>query len=105
MPKSKIPGKPRTAPPRYDLKLYVAGMSRRSAEAIQTIAEICEERLKGSYSLQVVDIYQDPAQAKEGQVIAAPTLVRRLPLPLRRLIGDMGDRNKVIISLDLKPGK
>jgi len=91
------------ANPRYELLLYVAGMTPRSTRAIANIKEICEEHLKGLYALQVIDIYQQPVLAEGDQIIAVPTLLKKLPLPLRRLIGDLSDRERVLIGLDLKP--
>jgi circadian clock protein KaiB len=88
---------------RYVLRLYVTGMTARSAEAIATIQSICKERLKGQYDLEVIDIYQHPKLAKDEQIIAAPTLVKRLPLPLRRFIGSLSDRERVLLGLDLRP--
>jgi circadian clock protein KaiB len=85
--------------------LYVAGMTPRSARAIANIQEICEEHLKGLYVLEVIDIYQQPVLAEGDQIIAVPTLLKKLPLPLRRLIGDLSDRERVLIGLDLKPKK
>jgi circadian clock protein KaiB len=88
---------------RYELRLYVAGMTPRSTRAIANIKEICEEHLKGLYSLQVIDLYQQPVLAEGEQIIAVPTLIKKLPPPLRRLIGDLSDRERVLIGLDLKP--
>ena len=90
---------------RYALRLYVAGMTPRSARAIANIKAICEEHLKGLYNLQVIDLYQQPVLAEGEQIIAVPTLIRKLPPPLRRLIGDLSDREQVLIGLDLKPKK
>lgn len=89
--------------PRYALRLWVAGMTPRSAHAIANIKQICEEHLKGRYDLQVIDIYQQPVLAAGDQIIAVPTLIKKLPPPLRRLIGDLSDRERVLIGLDLKP--
>ena len=89
--------------PRLELRLYVAGMTPRSARAIANAKEICEEHLKGRYDLQVIDIYQQPALAEGEQIIAVPTLLKKLPPPLRRIIGDLSDRERVLIGLDLKP--
>lgn len=88
---------------RYDLRLYVTGMTPRSLRAIANIKQICEEYLEGRYDLVVIDVYQTPALAKGEQIIALPTLIKRLPGPLRRLIGDLSDRDSVLIGLDLKP--
>jgi circadian clock protein KaiB len=87
----------------YVLRLYVAGATPRSTEAIVNIKKICEEHLKGRYELEVIDIYQQPVLAKGEQIIAAPTLVKKLPLPLRRFIGSMYDVDRILVGLDLKP--
>ena len=90
--------------PQYELRLYVAGMTPRSARAIANIKEICEEHLKGRYDLKVFDLYQQPPTLSAGeQIIAVPTLIKKLPPPLRRIIGDLSDRERVLIGLDLKP--
>lgn len=86
----------------YVLKLYVAGMARKSERAIRSITEICDKYLQGRYSLEVIDIYKNPTLAKGEQIIAAPTLIKELPAPLRKLIGDMADKEKVLLGLDLK---
>ena len=88
---------------RYVLRLYVAGMTPRSRSAIANVRTICEERLAGRYELEVVDVYQQPTLAKGEQIIAAPTLIKKLPLPLRRIIGDMSNADRVLIGLDLVP--
>lgn len=87
----------------YLLRLYVTGTTARSSRAIRTIKAICEEHLRGRYALEVVDIYQRPALAKDEQIVATPTLVRELPPPLRRLIGDLSDTERVLVGLDLRP--
>ncbi|HEY9207012.1 MAG TPA: circadian clock KaiB family protein [Candidatus Methanoperedens sp.] len=87
---------------RYVLRLYVTGMTPKSTQAVLNIKKICEENLKGRYELEVIDIYQQPVLAKDEQIIAAPTLVKKLPLPLRRLIGDMSDKERILLGLDLK---
>jgi circadian clock protein KaiB len=89
-------------PQKYLLKLYVAGLNRMSSQAIKNIREICEEYLKGRYELAIVDIYQQPTLARGEQIIAAPTLIKKLPLPLKRLIGSMADKDKVLVGLDLR---
>ena len=91
------------AAPRYVLRLYVTGSTPRSARAIENMRRICEEHLAGRYDLEVVDIYQRPDAAREFQLIAAPTLVKLLPAPLRRIIGDLSDIDKVLHGLDLLP--
>jgi circadian clock protein KaiB len=89
--------------PRYVLRLYVAGVTPRSVQAIETIKRICKENLRGRYELEVIDIYQQPALARGDQIIAVPTLLRKLPAPLRTLIGDMSDEQRVLVGLDLRP--
>ena len=94
---------------RYVLRLYVAGMTPRSADAIRRVTGLCEKHLSGRYELEIVDIYQKPALMKGEQIVAVPTLIRRLPLPLRRFIGTMQSEEKLLFGLDLvpagKPGK
>lgn len=88
---------------RYVLRLFIAGNSVRSALAIENIREICETNLKGRYSLEVIDIYQQPDLARSEQVLAAPTLIKSLPLPLRRIIGDLTSSEQVLVGLNLLP--
>ncbi|MBI5383419.1 MAG: thiol-disulfide isomerase [Verrucomicrobia bacterium] len=87
---------------RYVLRLYVAGLTPRSTKAIQNIRKICEEHLQGRYDLEVVDIYRQPVLAEGEQIIAAPTLVKQLPLPLRRFIGDMSNTERILVGMDLR---
>jgi circadian clock protein KaiB len=89
----------------YVLRLYVTGTTPRSARAIQNIRAICDEKLSGRYDLEVIDIYQHPEQAKPEQVIVSPTLVKKLPLPVRKLIGDLSDAERVLVGLDIVPRK
>jgi len=89
----------------YVLRLYVAGVTPRSAEAIHRVTAFCEENLAERYELEIIDIYQKPALARGEQIIAVPTLIKRLPLPLRRLIGDMQNEEKMLFGLDLKSAK
>jgi circadian clock protein KaiB len=86
---------------KYVLRLYVTGMTPKSIKAIENIRKICEENLQGRYELEVIDIYQQPAIAKKEEIIAAPTLIKKLPLPLRKFIGDMSNEEKILIGLDL----
>ncbi len=88
----------------YVLRLYVTGMTPRSTDAISNIKTICEEYLKGRYQLEVIDIYQQPHLAAGDQIIATPTLVKKLPAPLRRFIGDLSTRDRVLLGLDLRQG-
>jgi circadian clock protein KaiB len=88
---------------KYVLRLYVAGMTPKSTKAIANVRRICAEHLQGRCELEVIDIYQQPKLAKGEQIIAAPTLIKKLPLPLRKLIGDMSDTEKFLVGLDLWP--
>jgi circadian clock protein KaiB len=88
---------------RYVLRLYITGMTPRSTMAVENIRRICEEHLKGRYDLEVVDVYQKPTLAEGEQIIAAPTLIKKLPLPLRRFIGDMSNTERILLGLDLRP--
>ena len=88
---------------KYVLRLYVTGPSTRSRRAIVNILDLCREALPGRYDLDVIDIQHDPALAKEAEILASPTLVKLLPLPLRRIIGDMSDRDVLLVGLGLKP--
>ena len=87
---------------RYILRLYVAGTSPKSVRAIANVKKICEENLQGHYELQVIDLYQQPQLAQGEQILAAPTLIKKLPLPLRRIIGDMSSAERVLVGLDLR---
>ena len=88
---------------KHVLRLYVTGTTPRSVSAIRNIRKICEEHLKGAYDLEVIDIYQQPVLAKGEQIIATPTLVKKLPFPLRRFIGDMSNTEQILLGLDLRP--
>lgn len=87
---------------KYLLKLFVTGLTPQSLRAIHNIKAICERDLKDRYTLEVINLYEHPELAKEEQVVAAPMLVKKLPLPLRRIIGDLSDNEKVQLVLDLK---
>lgn len=88
----------------YVLRLYVTGTTARSMRAIRNIKEICESHLKGRYQLEVIDIYENPGLGKGEQIIASPTLIKRLPLPLRRFIGDLSNTERILVGLDLQQG-
>ena len=99
--------KPKSAPrtaesDRYVLRLYVAGHTPKSIDAIRNTKKICEENLKGRYELDVIDLYQQPQLAQGDQIIAVPTLIKKLPVPLRRIIGDMSNTECVLVGLDLR---
>jgi circadian clock protein KaiB len=95
------PQKPKSK--EYVLRLYIAGTTSKSMRAVANIKEICESSLKNRYDLEVIDIYQQPVLVKGEQIIAAPTLVKKLPLPLRKFIGDMSDTERILVGLDLRP--
>lgn len=92
-------------PEKVVLRLYIAGSSERSTRAIENAKQICNEHLAGSYDLDVIDIFQQPTLAKDDQILAVPTLIKKLPLPLRKFIGDLSNQDVVLIGLDLKPAK
>ena len=93
----------RASTEKYVLKLYITGMTPRSREALRNLRKVCHERLGNNYDLEVIDIYQQPTLAKGDQIIAVPTLIKKLPLPLRRLIGDLSREDRIVLGLDLKP--
>lgn len=86
----------------YSFRLYVTGQTPRSSTSIQNLRDICAEFLPGRFDLEVIDIYQQPERAQEAQILAAPTLVKELPKPLRRFVGDLSDRNVLLVGLDIK---
>jgi circadian clock protein KaiB len=88
---------------RFVLRLYVTGLTHRSTQAINTVKDLCEQELQGRYQLEVIDISKRPDLAQASNIIAAPTLVKELPLPLRRLIGDLSEKERVLAGLDLAP--
>ena len=88
---------------RYVLRLYIAGTTPASSRSVENLRAICEEHLSGRYELVVVDVFQQPVLAKDEQIIAVPTLIKKLPAPLRRIVGDLSDEQRVLVGLDLKP--
>jgi len=93
--------------PPYDvqiLRLYIAGQTPRSVKAFANLKKICEEHLPGKYKVEVVDLIQNPQLAAGDQILAVPTLVRRLPEPVRKIIGDLSNIDRVLVGLDLRPG-
>jgi circadian clock protein KaiB len=86
---------------RYRLRLFVSGHSPHSIRAIQSIKALCDEKLNGRYDLEVIDIYQHPERLKADQILATPTLVKKLPLPIRQIIGDLSDKKRVSIGLEI----
>lgn len=87
---------------KYVLRLYVAGMSPRSIQAIENVKRLCEETMPGRYQLDIIDIYQQPIFAREGQIVAAPTLIKELPPPISKMVGDMSNKERMLVGLDLR---
>jgi circadian clock protein KaiB len=87
----------------YNLRLYVAGQTPKSIAAIANLKKICEKHLPGRYEIEVVDLMKDPALAQRHQIVAIPTLIRQLPEPLKRIIGDLSNIEKVLVGLDIRP--
>jgi circadian clock protein KaiB len=88
---------------RWNLRLYVAGQTPRSMSAFQNLKNICEEYLKGQYHIEVVDLMENPTLARGDQILAIPTLVRKLPQPIRKIIGDLSNTERVLVGLDIRP--
>jgi circadian clock protein KaiB len=89
----------------WELRLYVAGQTPKSLQAFANLKKICEEHLKGEYQIEIIDLLENPKLSKSDQILAIPTLVRRLPPPLRKIIGDLSDTEKVLVGLDIRTGK
>jgi len=89
----------------YDLRLYVAGQTQKSMEAFENLKKIAEEHLKGRYKIEVIDLVKNPKLARGDQIIATPTLVRKLPEPIRKIIGDLSNKERVLVGLDIRPRK
>lgn len=87
---------------KYVLRLYITGMTEKSRRAIQNIKRICDEYLKSRYDLEVIDIYRQPVLAKGDQIVATPTLIKKLPVPIRKFIGDLSETEKILMGLDLR---
>ena len=87
----------------YLLRLYVAGQTPRSLGAFANLKRICDEHLQGRYELEIIDLAENPALARGDQILAVPTLVRRLPPPIKKIIGDLSNRERVLVGLDLRP--
>ena len=87
----------------YILRLYVAGQTKKSLAAFANLKKICEEHLKGKYRIEVIDLLEHPQLAKGDQILAIPTLVRRLPPPIKKIIGDLSNTERVLVGLDLRP--
>lgn len=90
------------SPPSYVLKLYITGKSAKATQAIANLRRICDDELQGSYDLQIIDVLEHPELAEDDKILATPTLIKRLPPPLRRVIGDLSDKHKVLLGLELR---
>jgi circadian clock protein KaiB len=88
---------------KWELRLYTAGQTPKSLAAIRNLKKVCEEHLPGQYEIEVVDLLQNPRLAKDHQIVAIPTLVRKLPDPIRKIIGDLSDVDRTLVGLDLRP--
>ncbi len=87
----------------WDLRLYVAGQTSRAIKAFENLKRICEEHLAGTYTIEVIDLLKTPQLARGDQIVALPTLVRKLPVPVRKIIGDLSNTERVLVGLDLRP--
>lgn len=94
---------PDSPPDQWVLRLYVAGQTPKSLAAFSNLKKICEEHLKGKYTIEVIDLIKTPALAKGDQILAIPTLIRKLPEPVRKIIGDLSNTEKVIVGLNIVP--
>ncbi len=103
--KDNTPGQcPAATDEKWILRLYVAGQTAKSIAAFANLKKICEEHLCGRYSIEIIDLMQNPQLAEGDQIIAVPTLVRRLPEPVKKIIGDLSDTERVLVGLDVRPG-
>ena len=100
--RKKVSGK-KPAVPAYELRLYVAGQTRKSLAAFANLKKICEEHLAGQYRIEVIDLLESPQLAQGDQILAIPTLVRKLPEPIKKIIGDLSDTLRVLVGLDVRP--
>lgn len=93
----------KTTPPKWQLRLYVAGQTPKSQTALANLKLICEEYMKGEYSIEIIDLTKTPHLAKDDQILAIPTLVRKLPAPIRKIIGDLSNTQRTLVGLNLIP--
>ena len=94
-----------TAGEKWNLRLYTAGQSPKSLAALDNLKRMCEQHLAGRYTIEVVDLLKNPRLAKDDQIVAIPTLVRKLPEPLRRMVGDLSDTERALVGMQIKPQK
>ncbi len=102
--RAKRIAKTRPDPSRWDLRLYVAGQTPNAIAAFANLKRICEEHLEGRYRIEVMDLLRNPTLARGDQIIALPTLVRKLPPPIKKIIGDLSNTERVLVGLDIRPG-
>lgn len=102
MPAKKSPRRPRR-PVEWQLRLYIAGRTEKAMAALENLKRICAEHLEGRYSIEVIDLLENPRLARDDQILAIPTLVRKLPEPLRKIVGDLSNREKMVVGFDLQP--
>src|SRR6187431_3362529 len=95
--------KTKNDPKEYQLRLYVAGYTSKARAALDNLSKICETHLEGRYSIEVIDLLKDPQLAAGDQILAVPTLVRKVPQPLRKIIGDLSDKERVLVGLNIRP--
>jgi circadian clock protein KaiB len=105
MEKAKSPARPQRKQKSYELRLYVAGQTPKSLAAFANLKKICEEHLAGQYHIEVIDLLKQPQLASGDQILAIPTLVRKLPAPLKKIIGDLSNTERVLVGLDVREEK
>jgi circadian clock protein KaiB len=105
MDKVKTPARPRRAKKTWELRLYVAGQTPKSLTAFANLKRICEEHLAGQYEIEVIDLLKEPQLASGDQILAIPTLVRKLPSPIKKIIGDLSNTERVLVGLDIREQK
>jgi len=103
--KKEPPSKESVAKVEWDLRLYVAGQSRKSLTALANLRKLCDEYLAGKYHIEVIDLLKTPQLAAGDQILAIPTLVRKLPTPMKKIIGDLSNEERALVGLDLRPAK
>jgi circadian clock protein KaiB len=104
MTNASTPSSARKAPKAgsWDLRLYIAGYTPRAVKTLENLKQICEEHLHGLYNIEVIDLLRNPRLARGDQIVAVPTLVRKLPVPVRKIIGDLSNKDRVLVGLDLR---
>jgi circadian clock protein KaiB len=102
-PSTEQPRMDESSPDYWNLRLYVAGQSAKCIAAVRNLNRFCEEHLAGRYQIEVVDLLENPRLARDDQILAIPTLVRKLPEPLRKIVGDLSDSERMLVGFDLKP--